>query len=111
MILSVLTFNLGREILSAGIVIAAVVGMLAVKRRSDMPVYDERDISLAEESTHQAVMWTGVFGGVTMIVISVGMGLNYWNYPQWVAPYYLTWGGILLFSLTIEGFKRIAGKK
>ena len=107
MILTVVVFNLGRELLSAGIVVLSVVLMASIKRYYDMPVYDERDLSLAKDSTHKAVMWTGVLGGLGMIVISVGMGLNMWSYPEWVAPYYLSWGGIVVFSILIETAKRL----
>jgi uncharacterized membrane protein len=106
MILSVVTFNLGREILAAGVIIAAVGLMWFIKRKSDSPVYDERDLSIAEESTHRAVMWSGAFLGVVMIVISIGMGLGRWSYPDWIAPYYLTWGVIMLLTVIIEVLKR-----
>lgn len=107
MILSVVTFGIGQELLAAGIIIVAVGAMALIKRRSDRPVYDERDISIAEESTQKAVQITGVIGGVAMIVISIGMGLRGWSYPDWVAPYYLTWGGIVLLSIIIETVKRL----
>jgi uncharacterized membrane protein len=106
MILSVVAFGLGRELASAGIIIAAVGLMWFIKRRSDSPVYDERDISIAEESTHQAVMFSGAFLGVVMIVISIGMGLRGWSYPDWIAPYYLTWGTIIGLTIIIEALKR-----
>lgn len=106
MILSVVTFNFGRELLAAGVIIAAVGLMWLIKKRSDRPVYDERDISVAEESTHKAVMWSGAFLGVVMIVISIGMGLRGWSYPEWVAPYYLSWGAIMLLAIVIETLKR-----
>lgn len=109
MILSVIAFGLGRELVSAGIIVAAVLGMMWIKKDSERPVYDERDISIAEESTQKAVQLTGAFGGVTMIVISIGMGLNYWSYPEWVIPYYLTWGAIILLSILIEAEKRLRG--
>lgn len=111
MILSVVAFGIGRELLAAGVIIVAVGAMAWIKRSSDRPVYDERDISIAEESTHRAVQITGVIGGIAMIVISIGMGLNYWSYPDWVAPYYLTWGGIVVLSIVIETWKRLLGKK
>jgi|GEM_PF-1177599 len=107
MILTVITFNMGREFLSVGIIVVSVVMMASIKRYYDMPVYDERDLSLAKDSTHKAVMWTGVFGGLGMIVISIGIGLNMWSYPDWIAPYYLTWGSIVVFSILIETGKRI----
>lgn len=106
MILTVVTFNLGRELLAAGIIVVAIGAMALINRRSDRPVYDERDISIAEESTHQAVMLSGAFLGVVMIVISIGMGFYGWSYPDWLAPYYLTWGGILVISIIIESLKR-----
>ncbi len=106
MILSVAAFGLDRELLAAGIIIVAVGAMGWIKRTSDRPVYDERDISIAEESTHQAVMLSGAFLGVVMIVISIGMGLRGWSYPDWVAPYYLTWGLILALTMIIEVLKR-----
>ena len=106
MILSVVTFGLGRELLAAGVIILAVGAMALIKRRSDRPVYDERDITIAEESTHQAVMLSGSFLGVVMIFISVGIGLNYWSYPDWIAPDYLAWGGIVRLTIIIEVLKR-----
>lgn len=111
MISSVIAFGMDMELLAAGIIIVAVLLLPLIKRRSERPVFDERDISLAEESTHQAVMWSGAFGGVVMIVISIGMGLGQWSYPDWVAPYYLTWGGIIGLSVLIEASKRIRGVK
>ncbi len=111
MITSVITFNIDMEILAAGIIIASVLALSIIKRRSKVPVFDERDISLAEESTHQAVMWTGAFGGVIMIIVSIGMGLGKWSYPDWVAPYYLTWGGIVGLTVVIEVSKRLRGVK
>lgn len=106
MILSVVTFGLGRELLAAGVIILAVGAMTLIERGSDRPVYDERDITIAEESTHQAVMLSGAFLGVVMIFISVGIGLNYWSYPDWIAPYYLAWGGIVGLTIIIEVLKR-----
>ncbi len=106
MISSVVTFNIGQELVSAGIIVAAVVLMFFIKRKSDRPVLDERDIDLAEESTHQAVMWTGAFGGVLMIFISIGMGLGRWSYSDWIAPYYLSWSGIVTLAIGIEVLKR-----
>ena len=106
MILSVVTFGLGRELLAAGVIILAVGAMTLIERGSDRPVYDERDTTIAEESTHQAVMLSGAFLGVIMIFISVGIGLNYWSYPDWIAPYYLAWGGIVGLTIIIEVLKR-----
>ena len=106
MILSVVTFGLGRELLAAGVIILAVGAMTLIERRSDRPVYDERDTTIAEELTHQAVMLSGAFLGVIMIFISVGIGLNYWSYPDWIAPYYLAWGGIVGLTIIIEVLKR-----
>jgi uncharacterized membrane protein len=106
MISSVVLFNAGYELVAAGATTAAVILLSVIKRKSDRPVFDERDISLAEESTHQAVMLSGAFLGAVMIVISVGMGLGYWSYPYELAPYYLAWGGILALSVVIEVLKR-----
>lgn len=106
MILSVAAFSIGRELLSAGVIVLAVGAITLIKSRSDRPVYDERDISIAEESTHQAVMLSGAFLGVVMIVISIGMGLGRWSYPDWIAPYYISWGGIIGLTMIIEVLKR-----
>ncbi|QGA80594.1 DUF2178 domain-containing protein [Candidatus Nanohalobium constans] len=106
MILSVAAFGAGMELISAGVIILAIGTMALIKRQSDRPVYDERDISLAEESTHQAVMLSGAFLGVVMIVISIGMGLGRWSYPEWIAPYYLSWGAIIGLTIVIEVLKR-----
>lgn len=106
MILTVVTFNLGREILAAGIIVTAVILMALIDRKSERPVYDERDITIAEESTHQAVMISGAFLGIIMIFISAGIGLNYWSYPDRIAPYYLAWGGIVGLTIIIEVLKR-----
>jgi multisubunit Na+/H+ antiporter MnhC subunit len=103
---SVVVFNLGMELVSAGIITVSIVLMALTNRFFDGPVYDERDLSLAKDSTHKALMLTGVLGGIAMLVISIGMGLDMWSYPYWVAPYYLTWGAILLISMIIESLKR-----
>lgn len=106
MIASVITFNMGYELIAAGITTAAVISLILVKRKSDRPVFDERDNSLAEESTHLALMWSGAFLGIAMIVISIGMGLGRWSYPEWAAPYYLSWGLIMALAIAIEVMKR-----
>jgi hypothetical protein len=106
MIASVVVFNLGIELVSAGIITFSIVLMALTNRFFDGHVYDERDLSLAKDSTHKALMLTGVLGGIGMLVISIGMGLEMWSYPDWVAPYYLTWGSILVISITIESLKR-----
>lgn len=106
MILSVVTFGIGQEMLSAVIIAVAVGAMAVIKRKSDRPVYDERDINLAAESTQQAVQITGAFLGITMIVIAIGMGLGRWNYPEWIAPYYISWGIIIGLTIVIEALKR-----
>jgi len=105
------TFNMGYELLAAGITITAVLLLMLIKRNSSRPVFDERDLSLAKESTHQAVMGTGVFGGLAMIVISIGMGMDYWSYPDWAAPYYLSWGVIVGLAVLIDIGKRLRGVK
>lgn len=106
MILSVAAFGMGREMVSAGIIVTAIAGVAAIKRKSDRPVYDERDTSIAEESTHQAVMLSGAFLGVVMIAISIGIGLGRWSYPDWISPYYLAWGAIIVLTMVIEVLKR-----
>ncbi|MBC5792892.1 MAG: DUF2178 domain-containing protein [Nanohaloarchaea archaeon] len=111
MILSVITFNMEMELLAAGIIVGSVMLLSLVKRSAERPVFDERDISLAEESTHQAVMFTGALGGVFMIIVSIGMGLGKWGYPDWAAPYFLTWGGIVGLAALIEASKRLRGVK
>ena len=103
---SVVVFNLEMELVSAGIITVSIVLMALTNRFFDGPVYDERDLSLAKDSTHKALILTGVLGGIAMLVISVGMGLNYWSYPDWVAPYYLAWGAILVISIIIKSLKR-----
>lgn len=106
MILSVAAFGLGRELLSAGIIVAAVIIMIYIKKSSKRPVYDERDISIGKESALEALQLSGAFGGVVMIVISIGIGLGEWSYPDWIAPYYLAWVGIMALTIVIEVFKR-----
>lgn len=106
MILSVVAFGIGRELIAAGVIIVAVGAMALIKRRSDRPVYDERDISIGKESALEALQLSGAFGGVVMIVISIGIGLGRWSYPEWIAPYYLAWGGIIGLTMIIEVLKR-----
>lgn len=102
----VTTFNMGYELLAAGITITSVILLYLIGEKSERPVFDERDLSIAEESAHQAVMLSGAFLGVVMIVISIGMGLRGWSYPDWIAPYYLTWGLIIGLTMIIEVLKR-----
>jgi uncharacterized membrane protein len=106
MISTVILFNTGYEIVAAGVITTAVILLLLIGEKSERPVFDERDISLAEESTHKAVMLSGAFGGIVMIFISIGMGLDYMDYPKWIAPYYLSWAGIIGLSVVIEILKR-----
>lgn len=106
-IASVFVFNLGMELVSAGIITVSIILMALTNRFFHGPVYDERDLSLAKDSTHKALMLTGVLGGIAMLVISIGMGLEMWSYPYWIVPYYLTWGAILLISVIIESLKRL----
>lgn len=106
MVSSVAIFSAGYEAVSAGVIIAAVLMLVLIKSKSDRPVFDERDNSLAEESSHTALMLSGAFLGVVMIFISFGMGLNYFEYPDWIAPYYLSWGLIISLSVVIEVLKR-----
>lgn len=109
MVSMVTTFNMGYELLAAGITITVVTMLMLIKKTTTRPVFDERDLSIAKESTRQAVMLSGAFGGLAMIVISIGMGLDYWSYPDWAAPYYLTWGAIIGLSVLIDGSKRLRG--
>lgn len=109
MIFSVITFNMDRELLATGIIIVAVTLLFLIKTVSERPVFDERDLSLAKDSSHTALMLTGAVGGIIMIVISIGMGLGYWGYPEWIAPFYLTWGGIVAIAVVIEISKRFVG--
>lgn len=112
MISSVILFNADYELISAGVIIAAVSLLYLIRENSSKPVFDERDLSLAEESSHAALMWTGALGGILMIFISIGMGTGYLqSYPEQVAPYYLSWGGIIALAAIIEAVKRIRGTK
>mgnify|MGYP006304993959 CR=1 FL=1 len=106
MVASVITFNMDMELLAAGIITAAVISLALIKGKSNQPIFDERDVNLAEESTHKAVMLSGAFLGVVMIVISIGMGLGRWSYPEWLAPYYLTWVIIIGLTVIIESLKK-----
>jgi len=107
-IASVALFAVEMYIASA-VAITATVGLLAlIKKESETPIEDERDISIAKDSIFKAFSWTGVVLGVAMIGISVGLGTGYLeSYPDRVAPYYLTWGAIMLFAIIIEGLKRL----
>ncbi|WEL23145.1 DUF2178 domain-containing protein [Candidatus Nanohalovita haloferacivicina] len=95
--------------IGAAAAITATVGLLyLIKKKSKTPIEDERDISIAKDSIFKAFTWTGVFLGVAMIGISVALGTgNLETYPDQVAPYYLTWGAIMLFAITIEALKRL----
>ena len=95
--------------LGSAAVITGTVGLLAlIKRKSETPIEDERDISIAKDSIFKAFTWTGVFLGVSMIGITVALGTGYLeSYPDRVAPYYLTWGAIMLFAIMIEALKRL----
>lgn len=106
MIASVIIFNSGYELIAAGTITLTIIMLWQIKEQSERPIFDERDISLAEESTHQAVMLSGAVLGVVMIGISAGMGLGYMSYPDWIGPYYLAWGSIMLLTISIEVLKR-----
>lgn len=97
--------------IGAAAAITATVGLLyLIKEKSKTPIEDERDISIAKDSIFKAFTWTGVFLGVAMIGISVALGTGYLeSYPDQVAPYYLTWGAIMLFAIIIEALKRVRG--
>ena len=107
MIASVALFAVELYIPAAG-VITATVGLLnLIKKKSETPIEDERDISIAKDSIFKAFTWTGVLLGVAMIFISIGLGTGYLeSYPDQVAPYYLTWGAVMLFAIVIEALKR-----
>jgi len=108
MIVSVALFAVEMYISSA-LFITATVGLLhVIKRKSKTPIEDERDLSIAKDSIFKAFTWTGVFLGVAMILITIGLGTGYLeSYPDQVAPYYLTWGAIMLFAIIIEALKRL----
>ena len=108
MIASVGLFAVEMYIGSAA-VIGATVGLLdLIKKKSETPIEDERDITIAKDSIFKAFTWTGVFLGVAMILITIGLGTGYLeSYPDQVAPYYLTWGAIMLFAIIIEALKRL----
>ncbi|WP_414838364.1 DUF2178 domain-containing protein [Candidatus Nanosalina sp. VS9-1] len=95
--------------IGAAVAITATVGLLyLIKRKSETPIEDERDISIAKDSIFKAFTWTGVFLGIAMIGISIALGTGYLeSYPDQVAPYYLTWGAIMLFAILIEALKRL----
>ena len=106
MISSVVLFNTGYQVIAAGTIILSVTLLWLITNNSERPIFDERDNSLAEESTHTAVMLSGALLGVVMIFISVGIGLNYIEYPDWIAPYYISWGIIIGLTIVIETLKR-----
>ena len=107
-IASVALFAVEMYIASA-VAITATVGLLAlIKKESETPIEDERDISIAKDSIFKAFIWTGVLLGVAMIFITIGLGTGYLeSYPDQVAPYYLTWGAIMLFAIIVEALKRL----
>lgn len=107
MVSSVILFNTGYELLAAATIIIAVSLLSLIKRKSSTPVFDERDLSIAKESSHTALMWTGAFGGIVMIGVSIGLGTGYLeSYPEQLAPYYLTWGSIIGLAVIIDIVKR-----
>ena len=94
--------------LAAAGAMIATVGLLAlIKMKSETPIEDERDLSIAKDSIFKAFTWTGVLLGVAMIFITVGLGTGYLeSYPNQVAPVYLTWGAVMLAAIIIEALKR-----
>jgi len=98
--------------IGAAVAITATVGLLyLIKKKSKTPIEDERDISIAKDSIFKAFTWTGVLLGAAMIGITVALGTgSLESYPDQVAPYYLTWGTIMLFAIIIEASKRVRGE-
>ena len=94
--------------LTAAGAMIATVGLLAlIKMKSETPIEDERDLSIAKDSIFKAFTWTGVLLGVAMVFITVGLGTGYLeSYPNQVAPVYLTWGAVMLAAIIIEALKR-----
>jgi uncharacterized membrane protein len=97
--------------ITAAVMITATVGLLAlIKRKSETPIEDERDLSIAKDSIFKAFTRTGALLGVAMIAITVGLGTGYIeSYPDQAAPVYLTWGAVMLLAIIIEASKRVRG--
>ena len=92
---------------AAGAMIATVGLLTLIKMKSETPIEDERDLSIAKDSIFKAFTWTGVLLGVAMVFITVGLGTGYLeSYPNQVAPVYLTWGAVMLAAIIIEALKR-----
>ena len=108
---SVAVFSI-KMYIPAAVGITATAGLLyLIRKKSETPIEDERDISIAKDSVFTAFAWTGVLLGVAMIGISVALGTGYLeSYPVQVAPYYLTWGAVMLFAIIIEALKRVRGE-
>lgn len=105
MVSFVLILGFGRELLATGLFIVTMVLAGASNKIFEGSVFDERDVTLAQDSARKSLMLTGVLGGIGSIVIFVGMGLEMWRYPQWVIPVYFTWGGFVLLSIVIESLQ------
>lgn len=110
MIASVALFAVEMYI-TAAVMITATVGLLAlIKRKSETPIEDERDLSIEKDSIFKAFTRTGALLGVAMIAITVGLGTGYIeSYPDQAAPVYLTWGAVMLLAIIIEASKRVRG--
>lgn len=110
MVTSVALFAVEMYILSAAIITATVGLLTGIKRKSETPIEDERDLSIAKDSIFKAFIWTGALLGVAMIAITIGLGTGrIESYPDQVAPVYLAWGAIMLFAIIIEASKRVRG--
>lgn len=110
MLASIAFFAVEQYLAAAATIIFAVCMLAVIKHISETPIEDERDLSIAKDSIFKAFTWTGVVLGVVMIGISIGLGTGYLDsYPDHIAPYYLTWGSIMLVAILIQKSKRLAG--
>ena len=106
MIASVAFFAVEMYIVSAATIITTTGLITLIKRVSETPIEDERDMNIAKDSIFKAFTWTGFLLGVLMGGITVAMGFDYISYPSFLGPIYLTWGGIMGFGIVIEFLKR-----
>lgn len=98
--------SIGRNLVAVAVFIVSMVLMAVSDNIFEGPVVDERDVDLAQDSARKASMLTGVLGGAGAIVLFTGMELRGWNYPEWAAPVYLTWGAIVLLSTLMDYLQR-----
>jgi|APHM01.1.fsa_nt_gi Predicted membrane protein (DUF2178). len=110
LILGMLSFislvSIGRNLLAVAVFVVSIVLMAVSDNLFDGPVYDERDVDLAQDSARKALMLTGVLGGAGAIVLFTGIELLGWSYPRWAPPVYLTWGSIVLLSTVVDYLQR-----